>query len=252
MAFSWRFKKQFLYSVIFFVIILAIIGFFVLRFMSGGTCFDNKQNQNEEGTDCGGNCKPCQENIKELTVLWKRFFAAGENAYETAAVIENPNLIWGIETLNYKFKLYDQNNILIAVKGGTTFLNPNDRIFIFEPKFDIKERRPHRATIEFDDIKWKFIEKMSPNLIVIKKDFYDRAGLSILEVEVKNNSLENVENIYVGAALLDENENAFAASQTKIDKINPEGSGKAVFTWGQIFQQKPAKIDIFIKTKIKY
>jgi hypothetical protein len=250
MEFSWRFKKQFSYFAIFAAIILTIAAIFILRSMSGGTCFDNKQNQNEEGVDCGGVCNPCKENIKELSILWKRFFVSGKNLYEAAAMIENPNHFWGAELLNYKFKLYDKNNILIALKDGVTFLNPNERLLLMKSSLDVKERIPYRVAIEFDDINWKYIEKDPPNLTVIKKDFYKRGSLSILEAEIKNNSLENTKNIYVSTVLLDKNENAFAVSQTKIDYIPAESVGKAVFTWRKNFQKNPAKIDFFIRTDL--
>jgi hypothetical protein len=37
----------------------------IVAFTEKGTCFDGVQNQNEEGIDCGGVCKPCEEQILE-------------------------------------------------------------------------------------------------------------------------------------------------------------------------------------------
>ena len=133
MLFSWRTKKQLSYLFAAISLFGIIVGFFLWRYYSGGTCFDNKQNQKETGVDCGGPCDPCPLNLKEPLVLWQRFFPVdGANVYDAAAMIENLNYDWGSGEIRYSFKFYDKDNILIIEREGKSFLNPKERAIIFE------------------------------------------------------------------------------------------------------------------------
>ena len=127
LLFSWRTRRQFFYFAIFALAILAIIGGIVWYFWPEPTCSDKKQNQGEQGIDCGGPCTPCLGEIKDISQKWVRFFKNREGFYDIAALIENSNLFAGIPNFKYTFKLYDSNNVLITIKEGSTFINPGEQ-----------------------------------------------------------------------------------------------------------------------------
>lgn len=248
MPLSWRTKTQLKYLFLVILIILfffGILGFVVYKKFFKPTCFDKKQNQNETGIDCGGECGPCAINLKEPIIMWSRFFkeSENENKYDLAALIDNPNEEWGAKEIKYSFKIFDENNILIEERKGTTFLNPKERFIIFENSIDTKNANPKKVAIELKPIKnWKYIKEKMPEFIITKKKF-DR-GSSILETEFKSSSINSLKNIYISAILADSDGNAFAVSESKINYMKADETAEPIFTWQQIFENEPAQIEI--------
>ncbi len=251
MALSWRTKKQvfyFLLLVLFFALIFSL--FFLIKF-SGGTCFDNKKNQGESGIDCGAVCSPCPVNLKEPLVLWSRFFKSNpeKDTYDAVALVENLNHKWESENIFYTFKLYDQNNILIVEKKGNSFLNSKEKALIFENGVYAGKRKPAKSVLIIEPIlNWKYTKKIPPNFIVTKKDFKPES--SLLEAEIKNDANSDFDNLYLNAVLTDENDNAYAASATKIDHITSGKKAEANFTWSYKLENQPAKIEIFSRVNL--
>lgn len=245
----WRLRRKLFYSGIFILVILIFIGGITWYFWPKSTCFDNKQNQGEENIDCGGPCTPCLKEIKDLSISWVRFFKIKEGFYDAAALVENSNLFAGIQVLDYQFKLYDTNNILIAVREGSTFINPGEKQIIFESNFPTISRVLGRASIEFGQKNWKYTEKRKSFLSVVKKDFIN-FPFPRLSAEIRNESLFDAKNVFVTAVLYDDNGNATGVSSTKIDLIKEDSSQVAKFTWPQSFDKEPASIEIFATTNL--
>ncbi|MCX6731867.1 MAG: hypothetical protein NTX55_02685 [Candidatus Parcubacteria bacterium] len=148
MAISWTARKQITYFLIFAVIVLGAI-YFVWKGATKPTCFDNKQNQGEEGIDCGGPCpKKCLGEVQNLIVLWTRFFETSPGKYDMAALVKNPNLFLSISSLKYTFEIRDKDNLPIINKDGETFITPGETFPIFETNVDVGSRTPGQAFIE--------------------------------------------------------------------------------------------------------
>jgi hypothetical protein len=216
------------------------------------TCFDNKQNQGEEGIDCGGPCKKqCLGEIKEPLVLWTKFFKIGQEKYDAIALIENPNLFLGLPSVKYQFKLYDKDNALIVSKDGETFINPGETFPIFETNIAAGQRVPQRAFIELEkNLKWERIEKEKPQLVVSKKQFSNLPPFPRLDAVIDNKSISSLDNIFSVAILYDKEKNAMAVSATKIDNLQGGASGNISFTWPQPFSEEPSLIEIFLRTSL--
>lgn len=245
----WRQKKQLFYFLIFTSIILAVIGGIVWYFWPEPTCFDGKQNGKEEGIDCGGPCTPCLGEVKDLSILWARPFKSKQGVYDVAALVENSNLFGGIPSIGYTFKLYDAANVLITSREGKTFINPGEKMIIFETNILTGSRVPARADLKFDQQKWIYVKKEKSFLSVAKKDFIN-TPFPRLSVEIKNNSLFDIRNVLVAAVLYDDIGNAIGVSSTKIDSIKTESSQSADFTWPQPFDKIPASIEVFATTNL--
>lgn len=253
MALSWKARKQIFYFLIVFFILAVgavLFGFITHGKFSKGTCFDDKKNQGEEQADCGGPCNPCPYNLKEPVVIWTRFFRenGANNTYDIAAKIENPNKNWGSKELIYSFKLYDKDDILITEKEGKTFINPGEKIIIFENSIFSGSREPKRVSFKVSRNKWEYSERLSPDFLVVKKEF--NKSSSVLTAEVKNNSAIDAKNIYVTAALMDKNGNVFAITSTKIDNILSGEKETAVFSWQTLFQNEPSLIEVIPRMDI--
>lgn len=247
---TWGAKRQILYFGLFALIILSVVGGLVWYFYPKPTCIDNKQNGQEEGVDCGGPCTPCLGEIKDISTLWVRFFKVQENSYDAAALIENPNFYAGLPLMKYQFKVYDANNIVLAVREGQTFVNPGERQVIFESGFSTGPRVPKYIRIEFEsDKNWQYIKREKAFLSVLKKDFTN-LPFPRLSTEIKNESFVSVKNVLVTAILYDVSGNAQGVSSTKIDAIPSESISQAFFTWPAPFSDTPAAIEVIAITDL--
>ena len=246
MYIPWTMKRQALY---FFAVALIVFGFgvFVWLNVSAPTCADSKQNQSEEGIDCGGPCdKKCLGEIKEPIVSWSQALKVSEGNYDAVAVAANQNLFLAAPSVRYQFKLYDKNNVLIAIKEGETFINPGRKFAIFESNIDTGRRVPYRAFLELEkNIKWERDETGTQGLIVTKKEYTDSPRPSLAAV-VANKSIDDVKNIYAVAIIYDKDDNASAASATKVELIKAGSSQEIFFTWPASLGERAFSNDVFL------
>lgn len=85
------------------------------------SCFDGRQNGNEQGVDCGGRCmKQCAVNLPP-TVIEAAFIAVRPGLGDVVAMVKNPNANVGTNQLHYKFVLYDASGaVLKTITDATT------------------------------------------------------------------------------------------------------------------------------------
>ncbi len=253
MNIPWTIRRQ-LFFLFIFIVIIGIILFSLWYYVRKPTCFDNKQNQDEEGIDCGGQCeKECIKKPDELIVLWSKSFKIRDDYYEAAALIENNNFSLGTDYIKYTFKLFNENNTLIAVRDGSTFINPGERYLVLEPNIKTNGGIPKRTFIEFDmnGSKWKNISQKPLKLIIKGKQFYQEISPRF-SANIKNESLSDAEGVYVSVLLSDQQDNIKAVGSTKIDLIRNGESEDAFFTWpeGYDFEEESPKSVILYRTNL--
>lgn len=229
------------------VIIFGAVFYFGFKIIPQTTCFDGKKNQGEQEIDCGGPCQPCLENLSEPTILWTRFFELAAGNYEVAALVENVHNFAGTERLFYRAKLYDQNNVLIAVRQGETFANPRERFLILESGLLVGEKKPSRALVEFDPIKWTYTEYAAPNAVVVSRNF-SLEPQPRLNVILRNSDIFALNNLQVAAVLSDEAGKVVGASFTTIDKIEGQSDKTIFFSWPKTaLAGEPKNIEILVR-----
>ncbi len=246
---SWSIRRKLLYLS---VVLLAILGvvFYILYpiFKENPTCTDGKQNGNEIGIDCGGVCSNlCESQVHPVSILWQRAFPSAQGLYDVLGYVENQNIDAGIPNLLYKFKIYDEKNVLIAERDGKTFLGPNQSSAIFEGQINVKERTPKRAFLEFEDgYQWvktdSRFEKIS--LSVKNKNLINASTTPQLRTTISNDSLINLKNVEVAAVVRDEDENAIAVSKTIIENLPKQSSKEVFFTWLSPFASQFYRVEI--------
>lgn len=249
MAIPWTIKRQLTFFAVFLFVVIIIVAIIFIK-ATAPTCDDGKQNQNEQGIDCGGTCQPCLGEIKNLIVVWSKVFKLKNGKFDTAAFIDNPNLSAGIPSLKYKFKLYDEKNILVAIKEGEVFINPNESRLIFETNIDTGQRVPAKAFLELsNNIEWERIEKEKAALVISKKEF-SNDSVPKLSAIIDNKSSFIIKDIFSSAVLYDRDRNAVAVSSSRIDYIDGNSSKEMIFTWPEPFAEEPAGSDIFVSTNL--
>jgi hypothetical protein len=238
MAFiTWALKRQIFFLTIF-ILLLTSLGFIFIYpyFNKPPTCFDNKQNGEEDGVDCGGLCaRACLNKLDKLSVIWARSFQVVPGRYNAVAYVENQNKDVAVNKINYRFRFADKNNVYIGKREGSTTIPPSGKFAIFEPAIDVGHSVPVYTSFEFTEVPdFVFVpsEKVKQlNITVSKISLTGEDQSPSLSAEIKNNSLFTIPNINVIAILYDENRNALASSRTYVDVLEKEEVKDVYFTW---------------------
>lgn len=243
----WASARKLLYTmgvIIFFALIA--IGVYFSHYYKQPTCTDGKQNGKEEGIDCGGSCAVvCSVSVADPIILWSRTFPVTHGMYNAMAYIENPNSNLGVKSVTYRFKLYDDKNILVAERVGKAFIAPNERFAIFEPRINTGERVPKRAFFEFIKFSdWTKLDKDMPKILVRDEKFASMETSSRVDVTLQNGTIVDISDINVAVIVYDKNDNAIAVSSTRVDKLKADSSYDLAFTWDVPFPSEPSRVEI--------
>ncbi len=231
MASSWAFQRRLPIMVFAVTVLILFIGFIWYATYTPPSCFDKKQNQDETGIDCGGNsCIPCAAQIKEPVILWSRFFELRPGFVDVAALIENTNEFLQAKELTYAFKIYDNNSVLIAVKENKTYLEPGQKLLIYEPEVSVQNRTPQRAILELRGASWGKKDQNVIKINTIKADPLLETEFPRVEARIKNEFTEPYKNIEVSAVLWAD-DTAVGVSRTVVDSIDINQERDLVFTW---------------------
>ncbi len=241
---NWALRRQILYVIIF-ILVIGAFGFLLVypHFNKAPTCFDQKQDGNETGIDCGGSCQlACADQVDKVAVLWARAFEVVPGRYNAVAYLENKNNGAAVEKITYRFRFGDKDNVYIGKREGTTFIPPAGRFAGFEPAIDVGNSVPMYTTFEFtEDPVWIQIPPQKAaelqtsvsNISLSGEDTAPRLSASLM-----NNSLLAIPNINVIAILYGADGNAVSASKTYIGRLDAGQSAAINFTWPEPFTQK--------------
>jgi hypothetical protein len=221
-----RSVKRFIIILIF-LGILFLIGWFVYsKVKSAPTCFDGKQNQNEQGIDCGGSCqKQCEKvyNAQDLIVKEKTFVPAGSEIYDVMMRVSNPNNQLGSSNFSYEFKLKDANGNVLAKSSGSSFILPVESKYIIETNLESKIP-PSEVEATVTAPKWEeFFGYERPELNIYNKR-YDliSSGIGYSEAKglLRNESSFDFDTIKINVVLRDDAGKPVAFNKTEMKTIN--------------------------------
>lgn len=172
-----RLLKQVIYG----LVLLSILGLIAYGFYAWlipkPTCFDQAQNQGEEGVDCGEICgNICLDSLKPLEVRDSHLLKVGEekNFYDYDALFKvvNHNNAFGASEIEYEITLFDGQDVLLLQKRESSYLWPGQTKFIYEPL--LRTNAPaSRADLKITRVEW---EKLRPlggevRLVVLSKEY---------------------------------------------------------------------------------
>ncbi len=234
---TWALKRQLFYGGVL-IAFLLVFGFLLISpyFNKAPTCFDNIQNGDEKGKDCGGSCaKACTFEVDQISVLWSRTFEVIPGRYNAVAYLENHNRNAAIYKIKYKFRFSDKDNIYIGKRDGETFIPVSGKFAIFEAGIGVGNSIPVFTSFEFTETPvWvKAPEDKLDQLKMLVSDIKleNQDSSPRLSATIKNDSLFTVPDISVVAILYDETGNAISASRTHLDTLAGEEVKDISFTW---------------------
>ena len=251
---SWASRRRTIYGsgvVIFFVAIIGIPAF--LFWYERPTCFDGVQNQEELGIDKGGPCVFLHSSqVQNIAILWSRSFKVIPGLYNAVAQIDNPNFQAGAIGVQYSFKLFDERNLLIAERKGTTYISPNKVISVFEGGIETGERIPVRTFFEFlEEPEWERVNSPVEGLEVESRVLSNEGLSPRIDAVILNQSFKDIFDIEVIATIFNAEDVAIASSRTVINVLPKQSSQSIVFTWPQKFSSTASRIEIIPRASFR-
>ena len=232
------------------MVILIVSAFFILY--TPPTCQDGKQNQEEDGIDCGGPCLTvCGFEIINPIIHWSRVSKMMEGVYSATALVENPNVSAEAYSVPYILKLYDDEGLLVTEHIDKVFIPANKTFPIFSGGIDTGNRVPTKVIFEFTKNPNWLETAPDPEIFIEDIQSFEKNGLPRVSATISNNSVYNIKNIEVIVLLLDNQDNLINSSKTFIDVIKKDSSEKVIFTWPAPFDREVTKVNIFPVSKLK-
>lgn len=247
---TWSGKRKILIILILvaFLIIPAFY-FLYINLKPESNCFDRRRNGDETGIDCGGSCQLyCPYEKRDTVVIFSRAQKITDGLYNTVALIENKNTDALSPFVSYKFKLYDEFNIPIAVREGSTYINPNTRQAVFEGAINTGSRDVARVVFEFQKpITWLKTDLGSFVLpidvgIPDYKVFEDKPSLNFV---LQNDSFDIIPKGQSVVIAYDKENNAVGFSSTILDEMGPNDRQVVVFSWPYVFSQDSLRFELY-------
>lgn len=247
---SWGTRRKItIVGSVFFALLIVFATLVFVFFRPHPTCNDGMKNQDELGIDCGGACsKVCSVEVSDIVVHWARVFKVSPSVYDAAALLENPNIGFAAKNLRYTLKVYDEKNVLVAERTGVTFVNEKDRFVLFEPRIDVGNRIPVRASLVLEPVVWQRLPAKQGTVVGTELSVSGQRLITTpslrLTATITNNAGVTIAPVAVSAVVSDEKGNVLGVSSTSIDSIESGQSAPVFFTWPNGFAGTPTSIEI--------
>ncbi|MBD3245255.1 MAG: hypothetical protein GF335_04670 [Candidatus Moranbacteria bacterium] len=249
-----RKTKQILIIITYILITISFLTFIYWIFFKP-SCFDQKQNQGEEGVDCGG---PCQREclkfpeFKELEILETEIIPIEQGKYDVVAKMSNPNSKFGFNNIIYEIKLYKDKQEVCSSQGETYIL-PDQQHYIVNPNIACP-KEPNEVIINIQNKEpheFKGIEK--PKLEILNKDYNFPTQSTVffeLNFQVANRSSYLFSKIDIMAVVKDRNGRIIASNRGDINHVKPGGVRDFRFFWPNQFEGNITSVEVEARSDV--
>lgn len=252
-----RDKKRIVIMAVYAAIIIGVV-FLIYQWQKpASNCFDGKQNQNEEGLDCGGLCaKKCPVVAKEnLIVRQTGFVESGiAGSYDIYAKVANPNSAVGSDKFSYKFSVKNLAGEVMAEPAGTGFVLPADEKYIIETNVAAKDI-PASVELDISDPQWVEANDAyeKPELKVVSKNYNEiTSGVGFSEATglLKNESPFSFNSIDLRIILENEEGKIMALNSTQMNTVNAGENRDFRVSWPSRFSGAVSQMDVQVEVNV--
>lgn len=248
---SWAWKRRLMYLTVLFLLIGIPTGIYLTRALyRPATCFDGRQNQNELGVDCGGECTLlCYAESLDPIVRWSRIFKVGDGIYIASAYIENPNEAAQAVNKPYEMKVYDTAGVPVFTREGVVSLDPKEITAIVETGILLDKLEASRVQFTWLGEAEGWVRATAePLALDVRGETIDMSsGNPKVSATLRNPTLETFRNFEVAAIVYGQNGNAIAVSRTYVDRIAPDEEKEIVFSWPRPFTEPAIEAEVLPK-----
>ena len=218
-----RLAKQILYGTGYFIVFAGILTWaYFLWFKPAPSCFDNKQNQNETGVDCGGPCIPCA--LKRVVLPktdWIKYFPVGSQTL-IVAQIQNPNLDYGANRMTYVLNIYGNDGSPLKSVTRDSLIYAGEIKYILEP-VDLDSQSIGDSKIDFSGFFWQPKDDFPTPTIqtrAIKTEATSGASGPTVNGFITNQNPFGLSRARIIGFLYNSTGSEIAVSKTELDNIN--------------------------------
>lgn len=248
---TWATKRKlgYFFGLIFMLVLFVAVPAFYFLY-TPPTCTDGKQNGGERGVDCGGKCaRLCPADFTSARVLWSYSMKVVPGVYNTLAYVQNPNQGVEIKSLDYVFKFYDAEGILIDERRGSSFVPAGQKFVVFEGGIRTGIRIPARTTFEFTGVPaWRpgnVLTQIRTQNVDLTEGNAPKAEVKIQNMAV-DKSFSNIDAFIV---LYDADDNRVSFSKTVIEQIGVNQSQSLYFTWPEAFLRPVVRTEVIFMAR---
>lgn len=251
---SWAAKRR---AMILFIVgavsifIIALIS--IATFYEAPSCADNKQNQGEQGIDCGGPCAYlCTSELEPPTVLFTKAISNGAGRTDVVALVENKNLASAAKDVPVRVALYGEGQVLLQEVRDSIDLPQGTVVPVFVPGVASGKQVVTAAFLTIDPVapRWFTSNGMRVVPFISGTKQVGTPESPRIEATIGNSTAEVLRNVKVIVLVRDANREVIAASQTVVSVIRPQSTAVATFTWSAPFSGTPASIEVLPLTPL--
>ncbi len=220
--------KQMVYGLFYLVVLGGIVaGLYFLFLKPPASCFDNIQNEGEQGVDCGGPCaKICiPSSIQPISTLGAvRVFSPLAGHATVLVQLENVNSDFAASSFAYTITLYGADgSSTVATAGGNSFLYADETKYLMLPNEPIPATSS-RAEITVENVQWVPAAQMG---LVPKLAFTNVTsvagtdGYIVVSGNLTNRDVALFHNIVAVAIFKNAAGTPIGASETQLDVLSP-------------------------------
>lgn len=246
MALDWAKKMRFmLIAGILAVVITLGAGITIAVLYKSPTCMDRKQNQSEQGVDCGGSCMYlCTAQVDVPNVIFARALELPGGRTDVVAYIQNPNKSAEAKNVPYILELYAADATLLARVPGFIDL-PAGKMTPLFIRAAAQGSNVTRAFINFapEKISWKSVKSEYPVPRALESVLTEGENPRV-SAKLSNETYDPMYDIRSVAVVFDSEGTAIAASETLVPSIRAQSVVPITFTWNEPFLRAPARIEV--------
>lgn len=245
-----RKKKRLIIGSIFFglAILLGTLVYFVFIKLPA-TCFDARQNQDEEGVDCGGACAlVCKEQIaaKNLEVMEVAVVPAGNNRVDILSRVHNPNPDIGASSFRYVFEIKNEDGV-IATRNGVSFILPGEEKYLMT--LNVELTGTVTSSLAIQDVEWeRFTDyRGRPPVNIYQRRYNELSGGSAFGEAyglLSNESPYDFRSIRVKVVLRDADGRALAFNATEMRTVQASEERDFRLLWPTAFPGMVARVEM--------
>lgn len=244
---SWAERRKYLILAILIGCAVAVVALVSIAvFYKVPSCTDSKQDQGEQGIDCGGPC-PFACNIDETnpSVRFARAVSPQPGRTDLIAYVDNTNSNAELFDATYTVQFFNADGGLVAQGQGTITVPPSTTMPVFTPNFynGVTPVTQVFLTIEPASYKWlrttyKPVTAISSQIVI------QNTRTPKITAVLTNTTAEPMDDVTVVATVFDPQNNAIAASQTVVEQLPGQSTAPVIFTWNEPFSGVPARVEI--------
>jgi hypothetical protein len=244
---TWAMRRRSLLIAVLILCAAAFIAIVVVAFTyQAPSCMDHKQDQGEDGVDCGGPCPYlCAVDEAAPRVTFVRPVSPQVGRTDIIAYIDNENPDAGAVGASYTLELYNSDGTVLATHSGSINLPPGTTVPLYLSDVYTGREVVTQAFLSIDptSLKWQQTD-VRPILPIPSNIQIQNTQTPKITATLTNPVAREFDEETVVATVFDQSNNAIGASQTVIPILAPQGTAQITFTWNRPFSGTPVRVEI--------